>query len=197
MLRNDKKNPPDTDVWHTDLTFKDNPPFASILYSKIIPNYGGDTLWCCLSTAYNALPNDIKKYSSKLNAIYDMGDFRNSFFKKKNKNSIKKFNNGYLKFGSAVHPIIKKHPITGNKILYINPGFTNHILGLNASDSNNLLSYLFNFMNKPEFQIRFKWTSNTIAMWDNRCTMHYALSDYLPNKRLMHRITINRDKNYK
>ena len=80
------------------------------------------------------------------------------------------------------------------KFIYVNPGFTSHIVGLNATDSSNLLNYLFNFMNKPEFQIRFKWTENTIAMWDNRCTIHYAISDYMPHHRKMHRISILNDK---
>ncbi len=194
LLENNEKNPPDTDVWHTDVTFKPNPPFASILYSKIIPPYGGDTLWSCLSSIYNALPNDIKKYLNSLNAVHDMGDFRNTYTKKEPVGSASKLNDGFRKFGNSIHPIIKTHPVTKKKYIYINPGFTNHIIGLNASDSNNLLNYLFTFMNKPEFQLRFKWTENTIAMWDNRCTMHYAIGDYMPHNRRMHRITIVNDK---
>ena len=79
LLENDKNNPPDTDVWHTDVTFKPNPPFASILYSKIIPESGGDTLWSCLSRIYDELPKDLKKHLETLKAVHDMGDFRNSF----------------------------------------------------------------------------------------------------------------------
>ena len=194
VLENDEKRPPDTDVWHTDVTFKHNPPFASILYSKIIPSSGGDTLWSCLSSIYDALPNDIKKYLETLNAVHDMGDFRNTFVNNEPIGSAKKLNEGFKKFGSAIHPVIKMHPITKKKFIYVNPGFTNHIVGLNATDSNNLLNYLFTFMNKPEFQIRFKWTENTIAMWDNRCTMHYAIGDYMPHHRKMHRVTILNDK---
>ncbi len=193
LLENDENRPPDTDVWHTDVTFKPNPPFASILYSKIIPSNGGDTLWSCLSTIYDALPIDIKKYLETLNAVHDMGDFRNTFVNNEPIGSAKKLNEGFKKFGSSIHPVIKIHPVSKKKFIYINPGFTNHIVGLNATDSNNLLNYLFTFMNKPEFQIRFKWTKNTIAMWDNRCTMHYAIGDYMPQHRKMHRITILND----
>ena len=197
LLENNKKNPPDTDVWHTDVTFRPNPPFASILYSQTIPPVGGDTLWSCLTSIYEALPNDIQIYLEKLNAVHDMGDFRNTFTKNEPLGEAAKLNKGFNKFGSSIHPIIKVHPITKRKLLYINPGFTNHIVGLNASDSQNLLSYLFNFMNKPEFQVRFKWTENTIAIWDNRCTMHYALGDYMPYERKMHRVTILNDKREK
>ena len=193
LLENDVDNPPDTDVWHTDVTFKPNPPFASILYSKIIPSSGGDTLWSCLSSIYDALPNEIKKYLETLNAVHDMGDFRNTFTNNEPIGLAKKLNDGFYKFGSSIHPVIKTHPITKKKIIYVNPGFTNHIIGLNSTDSNNLLNYLFTFMNKPEFQIRFKWTENTIAMWDNRCTMHYAIGDYMPQHRKMHRVTVLND----
>ena len=197
LLENDEKNPPDTDVWHTDVTFKSNPPFASILYSRIIPSVGGDTLWSCLSSIYDALPKDLIKYLETLNAVHDMGDFRNTYVKKEPLGVAEKLNKGFEKFGSSIHPIIKTHPVTMKKLIYINPGFTNHIVGLNATDSNNLLNYLFSFMNKPEFQIRFKWTENTLAMWDNRCTMHYAIGDYIPHKRKMHRVTILNDKREK
>ena len=193
LLENDENKPPDTDVWHTDVTFRANPPFASILYSRIIPSSGGDTLWSCLSTIYDALPIEIKNYLETLNAVHDMGDFRNTFVNNEPTGSADKLNEGFKKFGSAIHPVIKIHPVTKKKFIYVNPGFTNHIVGLNATDSNNLLNYLFTFMNKPEFQIRFKWTENTIAMWDNRCTMHYAIGDYIPQHRKMHRITILND----
>ena len=194
LLENDEGKPPDTDVWHTDVTFKSNPPFASILYSKIIPLSGGDTLWSCLSSIYEALPKHIKQYLENLKAVHDMGDFRNTFVNSEPIGFAEKLNEGFKKFGSSIHPMVKSHPITKKKFIYVNPGFTNHIVGLNATDSSNLLNYLFNFMNKPEFQIRFKWTENTIAMWDNRCTMHYAIGDYLPNHRKMHRVTVLNDK---
>jgi len=197
VLENDEKKPPDTDVWHTDLTFKPNPPFASILYSKIIPTSGGDTLWSCLSSIYDALPSEIKKYLKTLKAVHDMGDFRNTYTNNEPIGAAHKLNEGHKKFGSSIHPIVKTHPVTNNNYIYINPGFTNHIVGLNATDSSNLLNYLFNFMNKPEFQIRFKWSNNTVAIWDNRCTMHYAIGDYMPYKRTMHRVTILNDKREK
>ena len=196
LLENDANNPPDTDEWHTDVTFKSDPAFASILYSKIIPPSGGDTLWCSLSAIYEALPDDTKKYLETLRAVHDMGSFRNNFIDDDNEKSAQNVNEGFQKFGNAIHPMVKVHPISKNKLLYINPGFTSQIVGMNMTDSNNLLTYLFNFMNKPEFQIRFKWSANTIAIWDNRCTMHYAIGDYMPHHRQMNRITVLNDKRY-
>ena len=194
LLENDKNHPPDTDEWHTDVTFKNDPPFASILYSKIIPEVGGDTLWSSLSKIYDALPNELKAQIENLRAIHDMGSFRNNYMNDDNRESSVKLNKGFEAFGNAVHPVVQVHPISSEKFLYINPSFTSQIVGMTTTDSNNLLSYLFNFMSKPEFQIRFKWTPDTLVIWDNRCTMHYAIGDYMPNKRVMHRVTVLNDR---
>ena len=194
LLENDKDNPPDTDEWHTDVTFKNDPPFASVLYSKITPEVGGDTLWSSLSKIYDALPNELKGQIENLRAIHDMGSFRNNYMNDDDKESSIKLNKGFQEFGNAVHSVVKEHPISNERFLYINPSFTSQIVGMTTTDSNNLLSYLFNFMCKPEFQIRFKWTPNTLAIWDNRCTMHYAIGDYMPDKRVMHRVTVLSDR---
>ena len=194
LLENDPTNPPDTDEWHTDVTFKTEPPFTSILYSKEIPPSGGDTLWCSLIAIYDALPENIKIELESKRAIHDMGDFRNNFSSEDNEEYSKKLNAGFEKFGNAVHPVVKVHPILNKKFLYINPSFTRHIIGMDMTDSNNLLSYLFSFMTKPQYQVRFKWTPHTLALWDNRCTMHYAIGDYMPHRRVMNRITVLNDK---
>ena len=194
LLENDKDNPPDTDEWHTDVTFKNDPPFASVLYSKITPEVGGDTLWSSLSKIYDALPNELKGQIENLRAIHDMGSFRNNYLNDDDKESSVKLNKGFQEFGNAVHSVVKEHPISNERFLYINPSFTSQIVGMTTTDSNNLLSYLFNFMCKPEFQIRFKWTPKTLAIWDNRCTMHYAIGDYMPDKRVMHRVTVLNDR---
>ena len=194
LLENDKDNPPDTDEWHTDVTFKNDPPFASVLYSKTTPEVGGDTLWSSLSKIYDALPNELKGQIENLRAIHDMGSFRNNYMNDDNRESSIKLNKGFQEFGNAVHSVVKVHPISNEKFLYINPSFTSQIVGMTTTDSNNLLSYLFNFMCKPEFQIRFKWTPNTLVIWDNRCTMHYAIGDYMPDKRVMHRVTVLNDR---
>ena len=194
LLKNDKDNPPDTDEWHTDVTFKSDPPFASILYSKVIPPVGGDTLWCSLSKIYDALPDDLKKYLETLRAIHDMGDFRNNYMQEDDIESAKKLNKGFEEFGHAIHSVVKIHPVSKKKFLYVNPGFTSQIVGMSTPDSNSLLTYLFNMMSKPEFQIRFHWTPDTLAIWDNRWTMDYAIGDYMPHQRTMNRITISNDK---
>ncbi len=192
LLENDADRPPDTNDWHTDLTFKSHPPFASILYAVEVPESGGDTLWSSLYAAYNALPEDMKSFFADKSAVHDMGDFRNTYLQKDNPEAS--LNEAMSKLGNAVHPIVKYHPITQKPYLYVNPSFTRYIAGQQWTESNRLLSYLYEHQNQPEYQVRYKWSKGTVAMWDNRCTMHYAVADYLPHYRRMHRVTVVKDK---
>lgn len=192
LLENDEKRPPDTNDWHTDLTFKPNPPFASILHAQDVPESGGDTIWASMYAAYDALPDDIKARCARLSAVHDMGSFRNNYINEDG--DTDELNQAMATVGSAVHPVVKQHPMTGKSYLYVNQSFTNHILNMTTAESDRLLQYLFNHIESPEFQVRFRWQSNSIAMWDNRVTQHYAVADYLPNYRRMHRITVVNDK---
>lgn len=191
-LANDANNPPDTDGWHTDLTFKANPPFASILIARELPDTGGDTLWASMYAAYDALPEEIKGMLSRLKAVHDMGDFRNNFTVDEQDGAA--LTSGMQRFGCAIHDIVKTHPVTGKKYLYINDGFTTHIIGKTSRESRRLITWLLDHINRPEYQVRFKWTEGAVAMWDNRCTQHYAVNDYLPGYRCMNRITVINDR---
>lgn len=188
------ENPPDTDAWHTDVTFKADPPFASILYSRLIPPVGGDTLWSSMTAAYDTLPDGVKRDIAELRAVHDMNDFRNNFTVGEQDGDATRLTAAHQRFGSAIHPIVRYHPATGRPFLFVDPGFTVHVVGMTSSASRRLLNYLFDHMNQPEFQVRFRWTENTIAIWDNRCTMHYAISDYLPHRRIMNRVTVTNDR---
>ena len=194
VLDFDGNNPQDTNVWHTDLTFKGNGPFASVLYSRTVPPVGGDTLWASLSAAYDALSEGMKAEISTLRAVHDMGDFRNNFTVGEADGDAKKLAEGHTSLGSAIHPLVKRHPVTGKNIIFCNPAFTVQIEGTSFSNSSRLLTYLFSHITQPEFQVRFRWENNTIAIWDNRCTMHYALYDYAPHRRTMHRVTVVNDR---
>ncbi|WP_108883449.1 taurine dioxygenase [Anderseniella sp. Alg231-50] len=192
MLANDASNPPDTDGWHTDLTFKQSPPFASILVARDVPPTGGDTIWSSMYAAYDALDEHMKAHLADKVAVHDMGDFRNSF-------TVGEADTGRLdaamqRFGSALHNVVQVHPVTGRRFLYVNEGFTQHIVGMTKRASNRLLAYLLDHIDRPEYQVRFKWQAGSIAMWDNRCTQHYAVSDYMPHYRCMNRITVVNDR---
>ncbi len=192
LLANGAGSPPDTDGWHTDLTFKQEPPFASILVAREVPESGGDTLWASMVAAYEALPEDMKRYLEPLSAVHDMGDFRNDFTV--GETSGERLLAATRRFGCAVHKVVQTHPVTGRRFLYVNEGFTVHIVGQTARESRRLLNYLFDHLNRPEYQVRFRWRAGSVAMWDNRCTQHYAVADYLPATRCMNRVTVVRDR---
>jgi taurine dioxygenase len=192
MLANDASNPPDTDGWHTDLTFKPNSPFASILVARDVPPTGGDTIWSSMYAAYDALEDDMKAQLADKAAIHEMGDFRNSFTV--GETDTKRLNAAMQRFGSALHNLVQMHPVTGRKFLYVNEGFTQQIVGMTMRASNRLLTYLLDHIDRSEIQVRFKWQAGSMAMWDNRCTQHYAVSDYMPHYRCMNRITVVNDR---
>ena len=192
LLATDVDNPPDTNGWHTDVSFRQNPPFASILCAKEVPVTGGDTLWVSMYAAYDALPDEFKTHLEGKSAVHDFGDFRNDFVGADG--STQELNAAMAKIGSAVHDIVQHHPITGRPFLFVNRPFTNHVLGLNARESDRLLDYLYDHIDQPEFQVRFHWEKDSVAMWDNRVTQHYAVADYLPDRRRMHRVTVVDDR---
>ena len=194
LLKNDESSRPDTNDWHKDLTFKSNPPFASILHGLSVPKIGGDTLWASMSAVYDSLTDGWKEDLDGLEAIHDMGTFRNDFYKEGGINSV---NSSLKKVGSAVHKVIEIHPISGKKYLNVNQSFTRNIVNVSQGASDHILQFLFQLLARPEFQVRFHWQNNSVAIWDNRITQHYAVNDYLPNSRHMQRVTIINDKRVK
>ncbi len=194
LLKNDESSRPDTNDWHKDLTFKSNPPFASILHGVSVPKIGGDTLWASMSAVYDSLTDGWKEDLEGLEAIHDMGTFRNDFYKEGGINSV---NSALKKVGSAVHKVIETHPISGKKYLNVNQSFTRNILNVSQGASDHILQFLFQLLARPEFQVRFHWQNDSVAIWDNRITQHYAVNDYLPNSRHMQRVTIINDKRVK
>ena len=194
LLANDATSPPDTNSWHTDLTFKRDQPFASILVARTVPQVGGDTLWSSLTAAWDRLPEGMKADLDGLSAIHDMGDFRNSFAKDTAKaTGEERLNESMGRFGHRIRPLKDHHPVTGVPFLNFNEAFVTHIVGLTTNESNALRVWLANHMNRPEDQIRWRWRAGDLAMWDNRVTMHYAVADYLPAYRCMNRVTVVKD----
>jgi taurine dioxygenase len=170
LLENDGDRPPDTDDWHTDLTFQAKTPFLSILHAREVPETGGDTLWASMYRAFDTLPPEIQQLASRLHAVH------------------------LMEMGSAVHPVAPKHPVTGKQLLFVNRSFTQHIVGMLKAESDRLLEYLFSHIDTPNNQVRFRWSKGAVAMWDNRCTQHFAVADYLPDYRRMHRVIVDTDR---
>ena len=195
LLENDSGAPPDTNSWHTDLTFKSEQPFASVLVARQVPTVGGDTMWSSCYAAYDRLPDGMRRDLEGLEAIHDMGDFRNNFaVAQSGRSATERLDEGMARFGHCVRPLIGTHPVTGRSFLNFNEAFVTHIAGLTTSEANTLKTWLTTHMNKPEDQMRWRWRVGDLAMWDNRVTMHYAVADYLPDCRRMNRITIVNDR---
>ena len=195
LLETDRERPPNIDHYHPDGIFRAQPEFASVLRAIIVPKAGGDTIFTSLSAAYDGLSSDMQRYVEGKEAVHDFMRLHSSPRKArswKGDNAV-----GMAKTRDAnppvAHPLVRVHPVTGRKHLYLSEVFTTHIVGLSTTESAGLLEFLIKHATKPEFQCRFRWRPNSVAMWDNRASMHYAVADYWPEHRLMHRLTIETD----
>ena len=188
-FRNDEKTPPyGTDVWHSDETFRAEPPMATILVAKEVPAIGGDTMFVSMSAAYEGLSDRTQQYISGLEGIHDMKPFRPLFGTSEEER--KKLQHFELIYPPQLHPVVRIHPVSGKKVLFVNPQFTVGIDGMDEHESRALLDLLFRQAFVPEYQFRHHWAPHTIAMWDNRSVQHYAVHDYYPQRRYMERVTI-------
>lgn len=188
-FRNDETTPPfGTDVWHSDETFRAEPPMATVLVAKEVPAVGGDTMFASMTAAYEGLSDKMQQYISGLYAIHDMKPFRPLFGKSPEER--RKLQDFELKYPPVLHPVVRVHPVSGRKALFVNPQFTLAIDGMEENESRALLTTLFQQALVPEYQFRHHWEPHTIAMWDNRSTQHYAVHDYYPQRRYMERVTV-------
>jgi taurine dioxygenase len=194
ILESTSVKPTKIEAWHTDMTFRQHPPMATLLRSVIIPPKGGDTLFSSMTVAYDALSQPMKTLLDGLTAVHDFSQgFKESLAEP----------GGRERLADAVaanppvrHPVIRIHPETGRKAIFVNTLFTTHIEGLPRAESRALLDFLFEHVTTVEFTCRFQWRENSLAIWDNRCTQHRPVNDYFPAHRRMERITIDGDQPY-
>ena len=194
VLDTHQDNPPDNDNWHTDVTFIETPPAIAILASKLLPDNGGDTLWSSGIAAYDALSEPFKQLLNGLQAEHDFKKSFQEYKYRKTEEEHQRWQQAVAKHPPVQHPVIRTHPVSGRKALFVNEGFTTRLLGLSEKESEALLGFLFWHTAKPEFQVRWRWQPNDVAIWDNRVTQHYANADYYPARRIMHRATVLGDK---
>jgi taurine dioxygenase len=190
IIHADKDSPrANGEGWHSDVSCDTEPPMGSILYIKQTPPKGGDTLFASMYAAYEALSARMKGYLDGLTAIHDgeeayRGTYKNVGVQDK------------AVYPRAEHPVIRTHPVTGKKALYVNRGFTRRLVGVPRDESTAVLQYLYEHAENPLFQCRFRWQPNSIAFWDNRCVQHRAMWDYWPQTRSGFRVTVAGDKPY-
>jgi len=188
ILESDAERPFVAAGWHTDVTFLECPPMASVLRGVEVPPFGGDTMWASTYAAYEALSSQLQRLLSDLFAIHDTsktfsrGDYASESHPKQGEAPQVK------------HPIVRTHPETGRKALFVNAAFTNKIDGMRRKESDALLGFLYEHIGTPEFTCRFRWQKNSVAFWDNRCTQHRAVADNLKAHRRMERVTIDGDR---
>ncbi len=183
--------------WHTDMSFLAEPPLGSVLYALETPAYGGDTLWASQYLAYEQLSAGMKKMLDGLVGVHTAG-MQYGTESEASKNSAKRKSMETKATAEAEatieHPVVRTHPESGRKALYVNEAFTLKFKGMTKRESRPLLQFLFQHCVQEPFTCRFRWEPGSLAFWDNRCTQHYALNDYHGQRREMHRVTIDGDK---
>jgi len=178
-------------IWHTDTAYLERPPMGSMLIAREIPPHGGDTLFASMTAAYDALSAGMKRMLEGLKAVNSSAKADAS---KTREDRIKSSGTEEArKEMSSEHPVVRTHPETGRKALYVNRGHTVRFAGMTEDESRPLLEYLYQHQIRPEFTCRFTWQVNAIAFWDNRCAQHNPVNDYHGFRRIMHRITLAGD----
>lgn len=191
VFENDADRPAETNTWHSDVTFDAKPSMGSILYCKETPQPGGDTIWSSMYAAYESLSEPIKQMISALRAVHSIENFGASQIY--DSRDPDKMGQVMEEKPPVEHPVVRTHPVTGKSALFVNRTFTRRIRGLRKDDSAAILELLCQKVEIPEHQVRMRWAEGTVAIWDNRCTQHYAVNDYFPEFRRMHRVMIEGD----
>ena len=182
------------DVWHTDVTFVRRPPLGSILRAVELPPYGGDTSWTDLELAYASLSKPVQELADQLTAVHDGSKEWGYYLAQRRQGEGSQWDGEtFRRLEPVEHPVVRVHPETGRRSLFVNPGFTTHIKDVSDAESRGLLDLFFAHLTKPEHIVRHRWNVGDVAMWDNRATAHYANRDYGDTRRVMHRITLRGD----
>ena len=169
--------------WHADWTFLEKPSLANALYSRIVPDSGGDTMFVNTYRAYEALSDGMKRMLGGMRAVHKVHP---RYFTDVDAMGNKKAS---VVDQEITHPVVRTHPETGRKALYINPSFVKRFEDMTEEESAGILDFINEHLNCPEFQFRYRWKPDTLGIWDNRCSLHYALNDYTGQLRLMHRLS--------
>ena len=169
--------------WHSDVSCTANPPLGSILHMHVLPESGGDTLFASAGAVYDSLSPRMQAYLEGLTAIHDADHVYRPLFPDLDK-----------KYPCNIHPVVRTHPVTRRKLLFVNSSYTTRIVEVPKAESDAILAFLYDHLKNPNFHVRFRWRPNSIAFWDNRCTQHLATWDYFPQTRSGFRVTVAGDK---
>lgn len=192
ILSSDREHPSKIEKWHTDMTFRPCPPLGSILRARVVPARGGDTRWLNLETAWATLAPEFQSRLAPLQAEHSFEHgFRESLAEPGERERLA---DALRDNPPVTHPVMRTHPVSGRPCLFVNSLFTTRIIGIDANESADLLSELFEHIENEDHQCRFQWSVDSIAFWDNRATQHCPVNDWWPAARRHERITIEGDR---
>ena len=179
--------------WHTDSSFMEQPALGSVLRAVQLPPLGGDTCWASMYAAFDALSPRLQTYLDGLTALHDIivpleKAIAGGHSVSADLEAVRRA------WPPVAHPVVRRHPVTGRRALYVNNNFTTRILGVPKEESDLLLPWLLQHVQRPDFQVRFRWAPGSVVMWDNRFTQHYAVPDYSGHRRIMHRVTLTGER---
>lgn len=181
-----------TDIWHADETYRAAPPMGTMLRARVLPTHGGDTCFSSMTAAYRGLSERMKRHIHGLEALHDFKPFRSLFGD--SPEDRKKLRQIEDEWPNPWHPVVRVHPVSGRRAIYVNRQFTLRIRDLKEDESRTLLEFLYSQASIPEYQLRVKWEVDSVVMWDNRSVLHYAPHDYYPQRRTMERVTVAGDR---
>lgn len=184
--------PPSTDIWHSDETFRECPPMGTVLSAKIVPSPAGDTAFCSMAALYEGLSDRMQRLLSGLEAMHDFVTFKKLFPNTSHgRDQLRHYEEVYR---PMAHPLVRVHPVTGRKAVFVNRSFTTHIKGMDEEEGRAILEFLYRRTMRHEYHYRHRWQPGMVVFWDNRSVQHSALHDYYPQRRMMHRVTIKGDR---
>jgi taurine dioxygenase len=189
IIESDRERPPSIDHWHTDISWKKDAPLGTAIQITVTPPAGGNTCWSSMSKAYDYLSPGMQSYLEGLSAVHtwEVSGFRDALARRGEEALLTAMRN----FKPVEHPVIRKHPNSARKCIYVNGDFTRNIVGVDRRESTAILQFLFNWVQRPDFMVHHQWEQHGIAIWDNRSTQHYAVADYWPHHRINQRVTFD------
>lgn len=182
-----------TDVWHTDQSWQRQPPVATCLHAQVLPPVGGDTVWASMTAAYAGLSPKMKELVTELRGVHSWETTSEKSivdYVRRGEDGEARYHKQRAALPPVEHKVVQVHPVTGKPVLYVNDHFTSAIKGLPRAEGGALLEFLVGRARVPEYQVRLRWQPHMVTIWDNRSVQHYAVTDYAPDYRLLHRITI-------
>lgn len=184
-------SPPENAEWHSDMSPSNPPPFASVLQARIIPEVGGDTLWCSMSAVHDSLSDEVREKLEGLVAVHTLDHaYLRNLDNGKLENRADVLENTPADQRLSRHPVIMVHPATGRALVYVNDSFTSHIEGVSRDESLSLLQHIYSLIGQPGHQMRLRWQPGTVVIYDNFATQHHAVGDHFPAVREMNRVTV-------